>query len=368
MTSEERRANRYARRKQNRKDKKREKYRNNDIFNKVFTYENLTKSYQLCRRNVAWKASVQSYIIEAPLHIFQAYQELQNGIFQPIGFNEFDIIERGKLRHIKSVHIKERVVQRCLCDNALVPILSRSFIYDNGACLKDKGYTFSSNRITEHLRRYYRYYGNEGYVLLFDFSKYFDSINHNLLKQILRKYFTDEKIIKQTEQFIDAFGDDKGVGLGSQISQILALAASNKLDHYVKEKLHIKYYGRYMDDGYLIHPSKEYLQYCLHKIEKICNELGIVLNLKKTQIVKLSHGFTFLKVRYYITSTGKIIKKLSPKSITRMRRKLKKFKTNENIKPKDVYQSFQSWCAYAVNFNSSRSVYTLKKLYKKLYA
>lgn len=356
------------RRKQKRKEKKLLKYRDNDIFNEVFTFENLIKSYRLCRRNVAWKASVQSYMFEAPLNIYHAYQELKNGIFEPIGFNEFNIVERGKERHIKSVHMKERVVQRCLCDNALVPILSRSFIYDNGACLKDKGYTFTSRRVVQHLKSYYRHYGNEGYILLFDFSKYFDNINHDLLKKILHKYFTDEKIIEQTERFIDAFGEEKGVGLGSQISQILALAASNKLDHYIKEILGIKYYGRYMDDGYLIHQSKEYLQYCLSKINDICNEFGIVLNLKKTQIVKLSHGFTLLKVRYYLTCNGKIIKKLSPKSITRMRRKLKKFKNIERITKEDVYQSFQSWCAYATNFNSSKSVYNLKKLYKKLYA
>lgn len=355
MTSAERKEIRYQRRKLKRQHKQ-------VTFNEVFTIDNLTKAYKKCRRNVSWKASVQSYITEAPLEIYKAYEELQQDIYHTRGFYEFDLVERGKLRHIKSVHMRERVIQRCLCDNALVPTLSRSFIYDNGACLKNKGYTFASNRIKQHLRNYYNHYGQDGYILMFDFSKFFDNISHETAKAIIRKSFTDEKIIKQIEHFIDAFGGEKGLGLGSQISQIIALSVPNVLDHYIKEKLHIRYYGRYMDDGYLIHRSKEYLQQCLLQIRRICDELHIILNLKKTQIIKLSHGFTYLKVKYFLTSSGKVIKRLPSKSITRMRRKLKMFKRKN--KP-DMYESFQSWCAYAAGFNSYRTVNNLKNLYKE---
>lgn len=83
------------------------------------------------------------------------------------------------------------------------------------------------------------------------------------MKAILHKEFTDERLLALTEHFIDAFGD-KGMGLGSQISQVLALASANRLDHYVKEILQVRGYGRYMDDGYLIHTSKAYLQTAWH--------------------------------------------------------------------------------------------------------
>ena len=365
MNSLERKDARYQRRKAKRNN---DQYKDCDDFDKVFTYEHLYESYKKARQNVAWKASVQSYITEAPLKIYQTYEMLKEGIYVSRGFYEFDIFERGKQRHIKSVCIDERVVQRCLCDYCLVPILSRSFIYDNGACLKDKGYTFAQNRVVKHLRDYYRHFGNDGYVLIFDFKKYFDNISHDVIKKILHKAIKDERIIKQTEHFIDMFGN-VGVGLGSQISQIFALAVPNYLDHFIKEKLHIKYYGRYMDDGYLIHNSKEYLQYCLQKISDICDKLGIKLNLKKTQIIKLSRGFTFLKAKFLISKTGKIIKRLARKSITTMRRKLKKFikKLNDKFTKKDVYQSYQSWRAYANNFDSHRTVCNIDKLYKKLF-
>lgn len=369
MTSEERREARYQRRKAQRAAKKAQNYALSDCFDWVFSYDHLYHSYKMCRRNVAWKASVQKYITQAPLNVLQTYTRLHNGKFKSNGFYEFDIVERGKKRHIRSVTINERVVQRCLCDYALVPVLGRSFIYDNGASMKYKGYTFAANRLTQHLHEHYRKYGQEGYVLLFDFSKFFDRVSHDVIKGILHKEFTDERIIALTEHFIDAFGS-VGVGLGSQISQVFALASANRLDHYIKEECRIRGYGRYMDDGYLIHPDKAYLQKCLEGIKAICAELGITLNLKKTQIVKLSHGFTYLKVRYYLLPSGKVVKKIYHRSVTKMRHKLKAFQQkveNGVMTYSDVYQSWQSWRAYASNFNAYHTIQSVGALYDKLF-
>lgn len=296
-----------------------------DSFEKVFTFDHLYRAYRESRKGVAWKASTQRYISDALLNIERTRQALLNGTFKSGGFYEFDLVERGKPRHIRSVSFNERVVQRCLCDYSLVPVLSRTFIYDNGASMVRKGYSFAVRRIVAHLRRHFRKYGTEGYVLLFDFSKFFDRVSHRLIDTILTKEFTNERIIRLTRYFVDAFGAE-GLGLGSQVSQILALSSANRLDHFIKEKLRIHGYGRYMDDGYLIHPDKRYLKYCLKRIRMLCDELGIVLNEKKTQIVKLSHGFSFLKVRFYLLSTGKIIRKLHPQSVTHIRRRLKKLR------------------------------------------
>lgn len=369
MTSEERREARYQRRKARRAEKKTAQCAMCDNFDWVFSYEHLYHSYRMCRRNVAWKASVQKYMTQAPLNVLQTYTRLMNGKFKTTGFFEFDIMERGKKRHIRSVTISERVVQRCLCDYALVPVLCRTFVYDNGASMKNKGYTFASKRLTQHLHEHYRKHGQDGYILLFDFSKFFDRVSHKLVKGILHKEFSDERLLALTEHFIDAFGSI-GMGLGSQISQILALASANKLDHYIKEVCGIRGYGRYMDDGYLIHPEKAYLQKCLEGIKAICDELEITLNTKKTQIVKLSHGFTYLKIRYYLLPSGKVVKKIYRRSVTKMRQKLKAFqkKVADGIMTyKDVYQSWQSWRAYAANFNAYRTIQRMGDLYNQLF-
>ena len=369
MTSKERHEIRYQRRRNIREKRRQKNLALNDNFEWVFSVNHLYQSYRLCRKGVSWKSSVQKYITQAPLNIYQTYERLMNGEFRTQGFYEFNIMERGKRRHIKSVTINERVVQRCLCDHALVPVLERTFIHDNGASRKDKGYSFAIRRLTQHLREHYRKYGNEGYVLLFDFSKFFDRVSHRLVKEILRKQFSDEKLIKLTEHFIDAFGDI-GMGLGSQISQTLALASANRLDHYIKEVCRIRGYGRYMDDGYLIHQNKKHLQKCLEHIREICKELEITLNEKKTQIIKLSHGFTWLKVRFFLTSTGKVVRKIYRKSVTKMRQKLKIFAQmvdEEMIEYKDVYASWQSWKSYANTFNAYHTIRNMAKLYDNLF-
>ena len=369
MTSEERKEARFQRRKVARAEKKAACCGQSDNFDWVFSYEHLYHSYKMCRRNVGWKASVQKYITNAPINVYQTWQRLQAGKYRTSGFFEFDLMERGKKRHIRSVTIGERIVQRCLCDYALVPVLGRTYIYDNGASMANKGYSFAVDRLCQHLRQHYRKHGTEGYVLLFDFSKFFDRVSHRVVKAVLHKEFSDERIIKLTEHFIDAFGD-VGLGLGSQISQVLALASANRLDHYIQEQCRIGSYGRYMDDGYLIHPSKEYLQKCLEGIRRICEELEITLNEKKTQIVKLSRGFTFLKVRFFLLPGGRIVRKIYHCSVTRMRRKLKsyqRFVAAGKMTMDDVYQSWQSWKAYASNFNAWHTIQSMAALYNKLF-
>ena len=369
MTSEERREGRFQRRVAKRAAKKSASCASFDDYDAVFSYAHLYRAYQKCRRGVAWKASTQKYITQAPLNVHLTQEKLQQGKFRSSGFHEFDLYERGKARHIKSVTITERVVQRCLCDYALVPMLTRTFVYDNGASMERKGYHFAIRRLCQHLRENYRKHRGDGYILLFDFSKFFDNVSHRICKDILHKEFTDNRIILLTQHFIEMFGE-RGLGLGSQISQVFALASANRLDHYVKEVCRIRGYGRYMDDGYLIHESKDYLQQCLEGIKAVCRELEIELNEKKTQIVKISHGFTFLKTRFFVTDTGKILRKIHKRSVTRQRRKLKKFVLlceAGKMSHEDVYTSWQSWKAYAQNFSAWRTIRSLGRLYDDLF-
>ena len=369
VTSEERRKARYERRVQQRAEKKKRRQKWADDFKRVFSYGGLYYAYKCCRCGVSWKASVQRYIALAPLQVYRTWKRLQEGKFRSPGFFEFILRERGKIRYIRSTVIGERVVQRCLCDRALVPMLQRSFIYDNGASMVNKGYDFAMRRLERHLHEHYRKHGQEGYVLLFDFSKFFDNVSHQVLEEILRGAFTDERIIGITMHFVKMFGE-KGLGLGSQISQVLALASANRLDHLIKEKLRIHGYGRYMDDGYLIHRSKAYLQKCLQEIRKMCETLGIVLNEKKTQIVKLSHGFTWLKARFLLTESGRVVRRIYKRSVTVMRRKLKTFrrKLDEGqMRFQDVETAWRSWRGYAEKFDAWHTRQRLGSLYDQLF-
>lgn len=370
MNSQERHAARRKRREAARLQKKQERFKEYDNYNSVFSMKHLFTSYKLTRKNVGWKASTQKYTIFFGELLIKTFNELMNQTFHRDKFYEFYLMERGKLRHIRSVTIRERVVQRCLCDYCLVPILSNRFIYDNTASLKGKGYLFSWNRVSKHLHDFYKKYNTNGYILLFDFHGYFESIPHSLLQSIISDNLHDDKLKKLAMHFVEAFPGKKGLGLGSQISQILALAAADSLDHYIKEVLRIKYYGRYMDDGYLMSNSKEYLQHCLKLIKQKCDELGLELNIKKTQIMPITN-FTFIKTRFFLQKSGKVVRKIYRNSVLRMRRKLKKLKLLLEKKPNltlnDIYNSFQSWKSYALKFNARKTILSMVQLFINLF-
>lgn len=370
MTSNERHQRRYERRQAKRQANKQKIAITCDNFEQVFTLRNIFKASKCCYRNVGWKASTQVYKANAIYNNYLTYKRLHNGTFKSDGFFEFLLNERGKIRQIKSVTIRERIVQRCLCDFSITPMLQRTLIYDNGASTRGKGQSFTVNRLVDRLRHFYHInQTNKGYILLYDFSKFFDSIDHYLIKQTLHKEYNNEKLKKLMFHFIDMFGDI-GLGLGSQISQNLALVSANRLDHYVKEVLSIRGYARYMDDGYLLHKDKEVLVKCLEAIKNICVELKIKLNTKKTQIMRIDKGFSYLKIRFFVTSSGKIVKKIYPKNVTRMRRKLKKYKPKVDagkMSVFDVYQSLQSWESHAKKLNAYRTRQNMRKLFIELY-
>lgn len=267
------------------------------------------------------------------------------------------------------MHFSERVVQKSFCTNIIYPTFTRSLIYDNGASQQGKGTQFATNRLTTHLRRHFRKYGREGGILLIDFSDYFGNVAHEPLFKIYRQIFTDPRVIALGMSFISAFGD-KGLGLGSETSQINAVMLPNRADHYAKEVLRIRGYGRYMDDTYLLHHSIAYLEECLEKLRAIYSEYGIVINEKKTKIVDLKHGFTFLKTHFYITETGRIIKKPCRDSITRERRKLKRqaaLVASGVLTFDEVRRSYASWRGSMSHRDAYRTVQSMDRLFNGLF-
>ena len=173
MTSEERKVRRYYRRRLKREQKKREKFPNADNFEKVFRLKNLRTAYKQCRSGVIWKGNVQRYILRAPIVLSQTHKKIINGKYKCQPLDMFDTHERGILRHISALKFVDRVPQRCYNNEALVPLVTRSFIYDNGACLRNKGYHWQIGRLDAHLHQFYRKHGTDGWVWLFDFFKVF---------------------------------------------------------------------------------------------------------------------------------------------------------------------------------------------------
>ena len=341
------------------------------MYERLTDLNNLYSSFQKCKRNVDWKCSVQRYEANLLVNLNKLKNDLENHTYKQKPFHEFDINERGKIRHIKSLHISDRVLQRALCDYVLIPELSKYLIYDNGASVKGKGVDFARKRLKVHLEKFYRKHGNNGYVLLIDFKKYFDSIPHRKLIEKISEKIKDKDVMNLVSYLIGTFKTetsvDKSVGIGSQISQIAGIFYPTQIDNYCKIVKQCKFYGRYMDDTYVIHESKEFLKELLENIKSICKELDIIINTKKTQIIKLSNGFTFLKMRYIFSSSGKIAVIPVKKSITRERRKLNKLKVKleENkITLQEIQEQYKSWKGNILKYNAFNSVKNIEVLYK----
>lgn len=367
MTSEERHAARRARREAAREAKRRKRNAPYDDFERVFRYENLYRSYRLCRRGVAWKSSTQKYITNAPLEVYRVRKRVLSGKYRSPGFYEFDLYERGRKRHIRSTVIGERVVQRCLCDYALIPVLTPTLIHDNGATMKNKGYDFAIRRFDQHVREAHRRHGKECWVLMYDFSKFFDSIPHWLLSDIIRREFRDLRIVELTEHLIGMFGD-VGLGLGSQISQVLALTSANRIDHMMKERMRIHWCGRYMDDGNAIHHDRAHLELAKSEVISLATQMGFRVNEKKTSISRLDR-VTWLKTRYSIPE-DKVVKKIYRRSVTKQRQKVKKMRhllAIGKIAPEDVGRNISAWIGYAGRFNSYHTVQSMTALCNELF-
>lgn len=370
------------------------------MINKISNANVLMNSFYEAKKGCSWKNSVQQYEANFLKNIRHTQLELREKTYRQQDFYCFYLKERGKDRYVRSISFYDRVVQRALCD-LVNPIVEPYLIHDNGASVKKKGIDFARRRIENHLHKYYRKYGNKGYALVIDFSKFYDNILHKPLMDMYREIIDDKDIINLINHLVDSFSVDisnynitenelfdslayakaetektgekmmhKSLGIGSQISQISGIYYPSKMDNYCKIVKGIKFYGRYMDDTYIIGNSKEELKSLLDDIDKICKKQGIFINHKKTQLFRLDKGFTFLKIKYRLTDTGHLVRIPVKKNFIRERRKLKSFK---NLLDKglidfhDIEEQYKSWKANIQKYDCYKSLKNLDKVFNDLF-
>lgn len=293
-----------------------------NYYDKAISFEALYKGLKASCCSVRWKDSVIRYEAYGLRNTYKLRQSLLNGTYEISPYQCFTIYE-PKERIIYAPRLVDRQLQHALCDNGLYKDITEHFIRDNFACQISRGTDDALKRFKIHLQCYQRKYGNDGWVLKCDIHHFFPTTPHKTVKNAAVKYISDKQACNMVCRIIDSFEGEVGLGLGSQISQIMELLVLNDLDHFIKERLHIKYYVRYMDDFILIHPSKTYLQECLQKITSFIIQIGLQLN-TKTEIQPLYHGIIFLKWRYILLPTGGVIMLMNRRKITKEKRRLKK--------------------------------------------
>ena len=365
--------------------------------------DNLIKGYRRTVRSSGWKESTQKFGLNLMREIFSLQDELRNGTYQQSRGARFVLNEQGRLRLIKALAVRDAVMQHSLCDNVLVPELSRYLIHDNGASLKGKGISFTRRRFEQHLRWHYRRYGTEGYVLKIDFRKYFDNIRHDVLMKAVAEKISDETVLRTIAAVLKANEHDvsyvpgiepddvlfnslehynpkrepyqktmhirKSIAIGAPLAQISGIFLPTRIDTWCKHVRQVHCYDAYMDDRILIHPDKGFLRELLAEIATICKELGLFINRRKTQIIKIGKGFTFLKTRYILTESGRIIRKIPKDVVVRQRRKMKKlasFVAAGKMTLADFENQYTSWRGDKHRYHASKTLKQMDKLFEEL--
>lgn len=301
-------------------------YRMTD-YEKICDFQNLYKAHLNSRKGKRHKSEVVRFELDLARQLSQIQDKLIKKTYRMKGYYNF-VIHEPKKRNIFAAYYPDRVLLHCICDEVLTPILQKRLIYDNAACQIGKGTHFAQNRLAKFMREHYKAHGAQGYFLKCDIHKYFASIDHEVLKEKLNKVLADEDVKKLLFHFIDSYETEdrpgKGIPLGNQSSQWFAIYYLDKLDRFVKEKLRIKRYIRYMDDCVLIHPDKEFLKNCLAEMQGLVQgTLKLELN-SKTQIFPIRNGVEFLGFRFYLTETGKVVRKIKFQTKLRFKRRLQK--------------------------------------------
>ena len=363
---------------------------------------NLLDGFFKAEKVSKWKYRTQKHRINILKETCHMQKDLREKTYTQGQGAEFKLCEQGHLRLVKALNIRDTAMQHSLVNNCLQPALLPHMIHDNGASLKGKGISFTRRRFEQHLRWHYRRYGREGYVLKIDFRKYFDNIDHDVIRRQFGKFVKEplalwalDKILEANEIDVSYTEDGyqnrpfnslehekvdkdlltgqktlkRSMGIGSVVSQIAGIYLPTRIDTWCKTVRQVHCYDAYMDDRIIIHPDKEFLRRLLEEIKAIAESLGIFVHEKKTQIIKLSHGFTFLKTKYHLTDTGKIIRRIPHDVVVRERRKLKKLAQFVD-KGEMTLQAFRlqylSWRGDKRRYNAYHTLNNMDNLYKEL--
>lgn len=332
----------------------------------ICDFENLYRAYKKAKAGKGFNGSSAKFQIMnlEGLHILK--EQLENQTYRMNPYNEFKVYE-PKERVIKSCSFKDKVVQHCLCDNVLHPRLESEFIRTNYAGQIGKGTHFGIDCLKEQMLDFYNQHGIDGWILKCDITKFFYQIDHDILKDIVDYYFPDDYTQWLNHLLIDST-NGPGLPLGNQAAQAYALLILNGLDHFVTGELGINFYGRYMDDFYLIHHDKEYLKWCLECIKQFVNSLCLSLN-GKTQIIPFKNGLLFTGFHHYITKDGKHIRKLNGVNKRRIRKKIRvwaKLVNSDKMSEKKFYEKYNAWKNHAMHGNCIKLCHSMDLYVKEV--
>lgn len=326
-------------------------------FNDAINYDNLMDAYFHCRKGKSTRPEVVDFHRNRDQEIRRLLRELNSESYDVTGLFTFTIYEPKK-RDITANEFRDKIVEYVLSNYVLKPVIGPKLIEDNYATQDGKGTKAAFERAIHHIKSFTDtngYTDKGGYVFSADIHHFFYKINREICFRQVNKLDIDDKLKRLLHRIIYAIakfdGSKDGLCIGFQTSQWLAVFYLDELDHIIKEKLHCKHYGRYMDDFWIIHNDKGYLKKCKDLIEEYLNdELYLAYN-PKSEIHKLSKGLLFVGYRFtYNQRTHEVEAAVLNSKVRNQRKKQRKLKTmvdEDKIDESTAMESVTAWYAYA---------------------
>jgi retron-type reverse transcriptase len=330
----------------------------NNLWEKIVDFENLYRAYRQARKGKRYFFESLDFVKDLEVNLITLQNKLIWNMYAPSSFRQYYVFEPKK-RLISAPNFVDRVVHHAI-NRVIENLFVNKYVKETFACIIGRGTHEAVRHVAKVCRIAKRRWGVY-YALKCDIHDYFASVNHNILKQIIRKTIRDKRVLNLLDIIIDSYETDgrpgRGMPIGSLTSQLFANVIFNPFDHFIKEDQKIKYYVRYMDDFVIIHHDKKYLQELKTKIEKfILGKFDLSMN-PKTGIFHERQGVDFCGYRIWPTH---ILPRKS--TIKRAKRRLRKmavmYRTNPGIlqHAHDSIQSFLGYIKHCSGWRSAKSI------------
>ena len=285
------------------------------LFERVVDYHSLLDAVQRARRGKGDRPAVARFLFDLEANLVRLQEELRSGSYRMRPYRAF-VIREPKRREICAAHFRDRVVHHSVCA-ALDPIFEASFIGDTFACRRGKGTHAAVRRLQQLSRR-------SRFVLMGDVRRFFETVDHGVLKALYRRKIKDRALLSLLDRIVDhplPVGEPgRGLPIGNLTSQYFANLYLGELDHYVKERLRLPGYLRYMDDFAVFADTKARLQETLAAVRGFFSEtLRLELREERTRIAPVTQGAPFLGFRVF---PGVV--RLDGRKLARLRRRVRR--------------------------------------------
>ncbi len=281
--------------------------RSRNLFDNAFSIPSLLSAFQTASKNKRKRSDYWNFYLNLASEINSLHRELSDGAYRPRPYRSFDVYEPKK-RTIKAPAFRDLVVQFAIY-KSVYDVFNRSFIDQVFSCRKGKGIHHARDYAIDAIKRSRK----NSYIVKFDVHKFFYSIDHSIMKKLLRKKIADQRMLEVMDMFVPD-DEERGIPIGNLLSQLYSIIYMSELDHYIKRNLKVKKYCRYVDDFVCFDVEKSDVKTIIDKVEEFLkNELNLTFSF--VHIQKSHEPFNF--VGFIIGRTRTKLRRMSRRRFRR---------------------------------------------------